>query len=98
MEGLRQYEIMVILDPEADDQAAGGVVDRISGILSQHEGKVEKVDTWGKRKLAFEIDNRAEGVYVVIVFQAASESLAELDRVLSLADEVIRFKIVRAAA
>jgi small subunit ribosomal protein S6 len=89
---------MVILDPEADEQKVGGVVDRITKILSGHGGEVSAVDRWGRRKLAYEIDRKAEGFYVVITFTGESEALAELDRVLSLADEVVRFKVVRAAA
>ncbi len=89
---------MVILDPEADDQQVGAVVDRIAKILSEHGGEVLGTDRWGRRKLAFEIDRKAEGFYAVITFTSESDPLAELDRVLSLADEVMRFKIVRVAA
>jgi small subunit ribosomal protein S6 len=89
---------MFILDPEADEQQVGAVVDRITQILSAHGGEVSGVDRWGRRKLAFEIDRKAEGFYVVVTFTAESEALTELDRVLALADEVVRFKIVRAAA
>jgi small subunit ribosomal protein S6 len=95
---LRQYEIMVILDPEADEAAVNGVADRITGILSDHGGDVSSVDRWGRRKLAFEIERKSEGYYLVMAFTAESEALPELDRVLSLADEVIRFMVVRLAA
>jgi small subunit ribosomal protein S6 len=95
---LRRYEMMVILDPEADEQQVGAVVDRVTQILSQHGGEVSGVDRWGRRKLAFEIDRKGEGFYAVISFTAESEALGELDRVLSLADEVMRFKVVQAAA
>jgi small subunit ribosomal protein S6 len=89
---------MVILDPEADEAAANGIADRVTGILSERGGEVSSVDRWGRRKLAFEIERKTEGYYLVVAFSAESDSLAELDRVLSLADEVIRFKVVRAAA
>jgi small subunit ribosomal protein S6 len=89
---------MVILDPEADEAAVNGVADRITSILSDHGGEVSSVDRWGKRKLAFEIERKTEGYYLVMAFSAESDALAELDRVLPLADEVIRFKVVRAAA
>jgi small subunit ribosomal protein S6 len=95
---VRQYEIMLILDPEADDAQVGSAVGRIAGILSEHGGEVGEVDRWGRRKLAHEIQRRSEGYYVVVPFTAESEALAELDRVLSLADEVLRFKVVRKAA
>jgi small subunit ribosomal protein S6 len=95
---LRKYEIMVIVDPEADEETVGRVVERVTGILSEHQGEVASVDTWGRRKLAFEIDRKAEGQYFVVSFQAEPPALAELDRVLSFADEVLRFKIVRTDA
>ena len=95
---MRKYEIMVIVDSEADEETVGRVVERIKGILSEHQGEVGTVDQWGKRKLAFEIDRKSEGQYLVVPFRSESSALAELDRVLSLADEVVRFKIVRIEA
>jgi small subunit ribosomal protein S6 len=89
---------MVIVDAEADEETVGRVVERIKGILSEHQGEVGAIDRWGKRKLAFEIDRKSEGQYIVVPFQAEPSALAELDRVFSLADEVVRFKIVRTEA
>jgi small subunit ribosomal protein S6 len=89
----------VLVDPEADDGAVGQVVDRVKGIISGQGGEVSSVDTWGRRKLAHEIDRKTEGTYFVASFQAETPAaLAELDRVLSFADEVMRFKIVRTDA
>jgi small subunit ribosomal protein S6 len=95
---LKPYEIMVILDPEADEAQIGSVVDRITEIVSRHGGEISSVDRWGRSKLAYEIERKAEGFYLVVRFTGDSEALAELERVLSLADEVMRFKVVRAAA
>lgn len=95
---MRKYEIMFIVDPEADEETVGRVVERVRSILSEHQGEVASVDTWGRRKLAFEIDRKAEGQYVVVSFQAEPSAVAELDRVLSLADDVMRFKVVRTDA
>lgn len=95
---MREYEIMAILDPEAEEQTVAGVVDRITKILSDREGEVSNVDRWGRRKLAYEINRKSEGNYVLVVFKSEPEALAELDRVLNLADEVIRFKIIRKVA
>ena len=89
---------MFILPAEADEQVVSGVVDRINRTLAATGGEVGKIDRWGRRRFAFEIDRQSEGYYVVAEFTAEPESLRELDRVLSLADEVIRFKTtVRAA-
>ena len=89
---------MLILPAEADDQAVSGVIDRISGVIGAAGGDVKKVDQWGRRRLAFEIDKRSEGFYVVAEMNADPASIKELDRVLSLADEVVRFKVVVRAA
>ena len=91
---MREYEIMLILPPDAEDPAVDGVVERISGILSERGGEVSKVDKWGRRRLAYEIARQTEGYYVIVTFTAEPDAVLELDRVLSLADEVIRFKVV----
>ncbi|MBI2237091.1 MAG: 30S ribosomal protein S6 [Actinobacteria bacterium] len=95
---MRQYEVMLILPPEADESAVGGVVDHITRIVSEGGGEVVKVDRWGRRRLAFEIARQSEGYYVVLEFKADPAALAELDRTLQLADEVLRFKVVVRAA
>lgn len=95
---MRQYEVMLILPPEAEESAVGGVVDRITRIVSEGGGEVVKVDRWGRRRLAFEIARQSEGYYVVVEFRGNPAALAELDRTLQLADEVLRFKVVVRAA
>jgi len=95
---MRKYEIMLILPADADDKVIGTVTDRISQALAEHGGKVEKVDRWGKRRLTYEIARQSEGFYLVVECLADPAAMKDLDRVLSLADEVIRFKaVVRAA-
>jgi small subunit ribosomal protein S6 len=89
---------LVLVDPETDEESLGRVIDRVRGIVSDQGGEVSSVDTWGRRKLAYELDRKTEGTYFVASVQAEPPALAELDRVLSLADEVMRFKIVRADA
>ena len=91
---MRQYEIMLILPPDADEAAVEAVTERIRGILAAAGGEVSRADTWGRRRLAYEIAHHTEGYYVVVGFSAEPGALQELDRVLSLADEVIRFKVV----
>ena len=95
---MRKYEIVLILPPEADDKVIQGVTDRISQVLEQGGGKVNSVNKWGKRRLAFEIKRQTEGFYVVGEFEAEPEAVKELDRVLALADDVVRFKVVVRAA
>ncbi|MGH2682295.1 MAG: 30S ribosomal protein S6 [Actinomycetota bacterium] len=95
---MREYELMLIVDPDADEAALTGVVDRVSGIITERGGEVKNVDRWGRRRLTFEINHRTEGQYVVIRFQAEPEAVEQLERALHLADEVIRHKIVKRAA
>ena len=86
---------MVIVDPEADEEAFGKTVDRVTQVITEQQGTPGTVDLWGRRKLAHEIDKKSEGQYFIVPFQAEPPALTELDRVLSLADEVLRYKIVK---
>ena len=85
---------MLILPAEADEAVVSGALDRITRIVSEAGGAVGKIDRWGRRRLAFEIDRQTEGYYVVTEFTAESAAITELDRTLHLADEVIRFKVL----
>jgi small subunit ribosomal protein S6 len=91
---MREYEIMLILPADAEDSTVDGVIERITGILAQRGGEVRQVDKWGRRRLAYEIARQNEGFYVVARFTTEPEGILELDRVLSLADEVVRFKVI----
>ena len=92
---MREYEVMLILEPEADESVVGSVSDRITGVISGAGGSIAKVDRWGKRRLAYEIDKRTEGYYLVTQFTAEPTVVSELERVLALSDGVVRAKVVR---
>ncbi|HEY1329978.1 MAG TPA: 30S ribosomal protein S6 [Actinomycetota bacterium] len=95
---MRKYEIMLILPAEADEALVSASVDRITKVIAEAGGEVGNVERWGRRRLAYEIAKQTEGYYVVVDATADPTSMKELDRVLTLADEVIRFKaLVRAA-
>jgi small subunit ribosomal protein S6 len=85
---------MLILSADADDSVITGVTDRITRVIGAEGGEVLSVDRWGKRRLAYEIEHQQEGFYIVVNAHAEPPSMRELDRVLSLADPVIRFKVV----
>jgi small subunit ribosomal protein S6 len=85
---------MVILPADADEAVVSGALDRISRIVSEAGGAVGKVDRWGRKRLAFEIDRQTEGYYVVVEFTAEPSSITGIERTLHLADEVLRFKVV----
>ena len=91
---MRIYELLIILPPESDEQVVSGVVDRVSQPLAASGGKVERIDRWGRKRLAYEIARHQEGYYLLLDISAEPSSLKEIDRILSLADEVLRFKAV----
>ena len=95
---MRKYEILLILPADADDKVIQAATDRISQVLAVGGGSVDKVDRWGKRRLTYVIGHHSEGLYLVVEALADPAAIKELDRVLSLADEVIRFKVVVRAA
>jgi small subunit ribosomal protein S6 len=92
---MRRYEVMVILDAGLEEDAIRITVDRATQIIARGGGTVDKVDRWGKRRFAYEVHHRSEGYYVVIETTAEPAVLAEVDRMLGLADDVIRHKVIR---
>lgn len=92
---MRTYELMIITHGSLDEQTVQQTVDRFTSLISTQGGSVERVDHWGKRQFAYEIDHMWEGYYTVIDLQATPEVVTELDRQLGLADEVVRYKLIR---
>jgi small subunit ribosomal protein S6 len=85
---------MLILPAEADEALVGTATDRIAAVVAKHDGQVRNTERWGRRRLAYEIDDQNEGYYVVVTFSAEPVAQAELERTLNLADEVLRHKVV----
>ena len=92
---MRPYEVMVILDPGLEEDVIRATIDRATGVISANGGKPGRVDRWGKRRFAYELNHRWEGYYVLIDASAEPAAMAELDRMLTLADEVVRHKVIR---
>ncbi len=92
---MRHYEVMVILDPALEERTIAPSLDTFLNVVKKDGGTVEKVDIWGKRRLAYEIDKHAEGIYAVIDLQAEPASVLELDRQLNLNESVLRTKVLR---
>ena len=92
---MRPYEVMVIFDASLEEDAIRALVDRFTQQLTAAGAKSVTTDIWGKRRLAYPVRHRTEGYYVVIEANAEPAALSELDRTLSLADEVIRHKVMR---
>ena len=92
---LRHYEVMIILDPSLEERTIAPSLDTFLNVVKNDGGSVDKVDIWGRRRLAFEIDKHAEGIYAVIDLQAAPSAVQELDRQLNLNESVLRTKVLR---
>ncbi len=92
----RHYELLLILDPSLDERTVAPSIDTFLNVIRQGGGAVEKVDIWGRRRLAYEIRKNAEGIYAIITVNAPSPVVSELDRQLNLNESVLRTKITRA--
>ena len=90
-----QYELMVILSPEIDERTVAPSLDKFLKVITTDGGSIDKVDIWGKRRLAFEIRKNPEGIYAVIKVTCQSAVVTELDRQLNLNESVLRTKITR---
>ena len=91
----RAYEVMVILDAGLEDDVIRSTIDRAVELIRSRGGTPGQVDRWGKRRFAYEMRHRHEGYYVLIDATAEPAVMAELDRMLFLADEVLRHKVIR---
>jgi small subunit ribosomal protein S6 len=96
---LRHYEVMVILDGSLEERTVAPSLDTyLHNVIRSSGGSVEKIDVWGRRRLAYEISKKTEGIYAVIDLQATPEAVAELDRQLRLNESVLRTKVIRPEA
>ncbi len=91
-----QYELMVILDPELDERQVAPKLDGFLKVITTDGGTIDNVDIWGRRRLAYEIKKKTEGIYAVVNFTATSEATQELDRQLKLNEQIMRTKVLRA--
>ncbi len=92
---MRHYELMVILDPDLEERTIAPSLDTFLNVVRNGGGTVEKVDVWGRRRLSFEIDKKAEGIYAVIDLNAEPAVVKELDRQLNLNEAILRTKVMR---
>ena len=92
---MRAYELMVIIDPEVEERTVEPSLDKFLNVVRNDGGSVDNVDVWGRRRLAYEIDKNAEGIYAVVSLQAEPATVKELDRQLSLNESVLRTKVLR---
>ena len=91
----RQYEVMVILDPELEERTVAPSLDTFLNVVRQDGGTVGKIDVWGRRRLAYDIKKKSEGIYCVLNVDCSPAAVAELDRQLGLNESVLRTKVMR---
>ncbi|NLT56004.1 MAG: 30S ribosomal protein S6 [Actinomycetales bacterium] len=95
---MRHYELMVILDPDLEERTVAPSLDKFLNVVRKGGGAVENVDIWGRRRLAYEINKKAEGIYAVVDMMAEPDVAKELDRQLNLNEAVLRTKLMRPGA
>ena len=92
---MRRYELMVILDPDLEERTVAPSLETYLKIIKESGGRVDKLDIWGKRRMAFEIQKKSEGIYAVVDMHCEPAAIKELDRQLNLNEAVLRTKVVR---
>ena len=92
---MRTYELMTIFRPEMAEPDVRREVQRVSDSLTERGAEMKKDDFWGKRRFAYEINHLTEGFYSVLQFEAEPEAIVDIDRALSLSDQVVRHKFMR---
>lgn len=93
---MRHYEVMVILDPSQDERTVAPSLDKYLEVVRKEGGSVDKVDVWPKRRLAYPINKKEEGIYAVLDLTCESDTVLELDRLLGISELVLRTKVLRA--
>ena len=92
---MRAYEVMVILDPSLEERTVEPSLDKYLNVIRTDGGSVDKVEVWGRRRLAYEIKKNTEGIYAVINLQAEPATVKEFDRQLTLNESILRTKVLR---
>ncbi|GAB4098952.1 30S ribosomal protein S6 [Sinomonas halotolerans] len=92
---MRPYELMVLIDPEVDERSVQSSLEKFLSVITTDGGTVDKVDIWGRRRLAYDIKKKNEAVYAVVNFTSEPATAQELDRQLNLNETILRTKIIR---
>jgi small subunit ribosomal protein S6 len=90
-----KYEVVYIIDPAVEDEARKALITKFNDLITGNGGSVDKVEEWGKKRLAYAIDYKTEGYYVLVNFQGEAELPKELERNLQISDSVIRYQVIR---
>ena len=92
---MRPYEVMVILDPETDERSVQPTLEQYLTVITKGGGTVDNLDIWGRRRLAYEIQKKSEGIYAVITLTAEPDDVKEMDRQFRINESIMRTKVIR---
>lgn len=92
---MRKYEVMVIIDPDTDERQLNPILEKHLAIITKGGGTVDNLDIWGRRRLAYEIRKKTEGLYAVIKLTANPDDVKELDRRFTIDEQIMRTKVMR---
>ena len=92
---MNKYEVVYIIDPAVEDEARKALIAKFNDLITDNGGSVDKVEEWGKKRLAYAIDYKTEGYYVLVNFQGEADLPKELERNLQISDSVIRYQVIR---
>lgn len=92
---MRKYEIMIIIDPSVDERQVDSLMERYLKVVTDEKGSVDNVDVWGKRRLAYDINKKSEGIYVVLQVTCEPATVQEVDRLLAIDEKIMRTKVMR---
>lgn len=92
---MRDYEVMYIINPEADDEKRNAIIEKYKQIVVDNGGEVVKVEDWGKRRLAYEVKKNREGYYVLMNFKSSAQTSQELERLIKIDEEILKHLVVK---
>ena len=92
---MRKYEVMILIDPTVEERQVDSVMEKYLKVVTDETGTVDKVDVWGKRRLAYEIQNKSEAIYVVLNVTCEPATVQEIDRLFAIDEKIMRTKVMR---
>ncbi|WP_341729238.1 30S ribosomal protein S6 [Brooklawnia sp.] len=92
---MRKYEIMIIIDPDVDERQVPALLEKHQLVITAADGTVDSQDIWGKRRMAYEINKKPEGTYAVLNVTATVDAVKEMDRLMSIDEQIMRAKVMR---
>ncbi|MEA5646142.1 MAG: 30S ribosomal protein S6 [Cutibacterium granulosum] len=92
---MRKYEVMILIDPTVEERQVDSVMEKYLKVVTDEKGTVDKVDVWGKRRLAYEIQNKSEAIYAVLNVTCEPATVQEIDRLFTIDEKIMRTKVMR---